>query len=158
MSEKKGGNPLYGIGGVTLLTVLLVLCLTLFSVLALSSAQADKRLSEKNAEAVRAYYAADNLMLEMMKQIEGMWPSDGRRPIASDVAIRLVNHYNLEVETEGDGLFVHAEATVQETQTLIVELYLGPDGSGPRWEIRKWQIIPPEQDEGDIFNLPLFVP
>ena len=158
MSEKKGGNPLYGIGGVTLLTVLLVLCLTIFAVLALSSAQADHRLSEKSAAAVAAYYTVENQAHEMMAQIEGMWPLDGRRPLATDVEVRLVAHYDLQVEAEGDGLLINAEFSVQETQTLQIEAFLGPGGAGGRWEIRKWQMLPPEQDEGDIDFLILWQP
>jgi len=157
MSEKKS-NPLYGIGGVTLLTVLLVLCLTLFSVLALSSAQADRRLSEKNAASVTAYYETENQIYQMMRQIEGMWPAGNRRPIASDVEIRLVSKYDVQVEAEGDGLVVYAEMSVMETQTLQIEAYIGPDGNDGRWEIRQWQLLPPEQDESDIGFLNLWEP
>ncbi|MCL1804792.1 MAG: hypothetical protein FWG28_02135 [Clostridiales bacterium] len=157
MSEKKG-NPLYGIGGVTLLTVLLVLCLTLFSVLALSSAQADRRLSEKSAASVTAYYESENQILEMMRQIEGMWPAGHRRPQASDISVRLASKYDVWVDTEGDGLIIYTELPVMETQTLQVEAYIGPGGDGGRWEVRQWQLLPPEQDEGDMGFLILWEP
>lgn len=48
-----------GVGVVTILTVLLVLCLTVFSALTLSTARADLALSHRNADTVQAYYAAD---------------------------------------------------------------------------------------------------
>ncbi|MEG2000330.1 MAG: hypothetical protein RR053_02925 [Evtepia sp.] len=48
-----------GIGVITVFTVLIVLCLAVFSALTLSCARADLRLSQLNAEAVTAYYAAD---------------------------------------------------------------------------------------------------
>lgn len=48
-----------GIGLTSILTVLLVLVLSIFSVLSLFTAQADERLSRANADAVSAYYAAD---------------------------------------------------------------------------------------------------
>lgn len=58
--EKKNSLPSpIGIGVITLITVLLVLCLTIFSILTYSSAQADMQLSQVNADAVSAYYKAD---------------------------------------------------------------------------------------------------
>jgi hypothetical protein len=48
-----------GVGVVTILTVLLVLCLTVFSALTLSTARSDLALSHRNADTVRAYYEAD---------------------------------------------------------------------------------------------------
>lgn len=48
-----------GVGAVTILTVLLVLCLTVFSALTLSAARADLALSRRNADTVQAYYRAD---------------------------------------------------------------------------------------------------
>jgi hypothetical protein len=158
MSENKSKGPLYGIGGVTLLTVLLILCLTLFAVLALSSAQADHRLSEKSAAAVTTYYETENHALEMLRQIEEMWPSGNRKPMALDVEAKLTPEYGLQVDNEGEGLRISAEMPVMETQTLQIEVYLGPGGSGNRWEVRIWKLLPTEQDEGDVFNLPLYIP
>ncbi len=43
----------------SVLTVLLALCLTLFSTLTLAAARSDLALSEKNAGTVTAYYQAD---------------------------------------------------------------------------------------------------
>lgn len=48
-----------GIGVITVFTVLLVLTLSVFSALTLTTARADLALSNTNAETVRAYYAAD---------------------------------------------------------------------------------------------------
>ena len=158
MSERKSNGPLYGIGGVTLLTVLLILCLTLFAVLALSSAQADRRLSEKNAAAVTAYYDTENSALELLAQIEGMWASGQRKPAASEVAAKLTVSYDVQVLDEGAGLRIDVNMPMLETQTLQIEAYLGPGGRNSRWEVRKWQLLPPVQNEGDEAKLPLFVP
>lgn len=48
-----------GIGMITILTVLLTLCLAIFSALTLASAGTDFRLSKVAADKTRAYYAAD---------------------------------------------------------------------------------------------------
>ena len=56
--EGKNGSPL-GVGVIAVVTVLLVLCLSIFSALTLTTARADLSLSRINAETVSAWYAAD---------------------------------------------------------------------------------------------------
>lgn len=46
-------------GGISLLAVFAVLCLTVFALLSISTVQANKRLSEASAKSVAAYYEAD---------------------------------------------------------------------------------------------------
>lgn len=66
---KGKGNP-FGVGIATILTVLLVLCLTVFSALALSSARADLALSRTGADTIAAYYAADAKAAALYQQFE----------------------------------------------------------------------------------------
>ena len=47
------------VGGSSLLVIFAVLCLTVFALLAISTVQADDRLSRASVEAVTAYYEAD---------------------------------------------------------------------------------------------------
>lgn len=56
--KEKSASPA-GIGVLTVLTILLVLTLAVFSVLTYSSAHADLSLSRVNADTVRAFYEAD---------------------------------------------------------------------------------------------------
>ena len=58
MKRETGTAPV-GTGAITVLTVLLVLCLCVFSALTLSTAQGDLSLSERNAQMVTAWYQAD---------------------------------------------------------------------------------------------------
>ena len=55
---KKEGAPL-GAGVSSMLMLFVILCLTVFGVLAYMTALADNRLTLRSAEAVKAYYAAD---------------------------------------------------------------------------------------------------
>ena len=48
-----------GLGAITIATMLLVSALATFSILTLSTAQADSRLSQTHADAMTRYYAAD---------------------------------------------------------------------------------------------------
>lgn len=58
MRQSQAPSP-FGVGIITIITVLLVLTLSIFAALTLSSARADLALSRINAGTVRAYYEAD---------------------------------------------------------------------------------------------------
>lgn len=58
MKQNKRFSPPM-IGGSSLLVIFAILCLTVFTLLALSTVQADNRLSEASIEAVTNYYQAD---------------------------------------------------------------------------------------------------
>ena len=66
MSNPKS-SPI-GVGVLTVLTVLLVLILAVFSALTYASAKADLALSQKNADTVTAYYAADGEARKLLDQ------------------------------------------------------------------------------------------
>jgi hypothetical protein len=55
--ERNATAPAFGASA--LLVIFSVLCLTVFAMLSLSTAQAERRLSDTSAAAARAYYAAD---------------------------------------------------------------------------------------------------
>jgi len=60
MQIKKDYKQRIQFGTTSLLLIFTVLCLVVFSILSLASAKADYRLSVKNEESVKAYYAADS--------------------------------------------------------------------------------------------------
>ena len=63
------------VGGSSLLVIFAVLCLTVFALLGLSTVQADRRLSDASAQAVRAYYEADVQAETILAQLrEGRMP------------------------------------------------------------------------------------
>ncbi len=53
-------NRFSGLGLASLLTAILLICMTVFSTLCLSSARADKRLSDSYCDSISDYYAAEN--------------------------------------------------------------------------------------------------
>lgn len=55
--DRRQESP-FGVGIITIITVLLVLTLSIFAALTLTTAKADLALSEINAETVQSYYAA----------------------------------------------------------------------------------------------------
>lgn len=97
MSEK-GSSPI-GVGVLTVLTVLLVLTLAVFSALTYTSARADLALSRTNAGTVAAYYAADAEAAALLEEFrEGL---------------------------EGE---LEATLPMTEAQSLYIHLSRGPDG------------------------------
>jgi hypothetical protein len=161
MSDKKGG-PLFGIGGLTLLTVLLVLCLTMFSVLSFSAAQADGRLSRKNAAVVSAFYQADLRAVEMMWKAERVWLPGAPAPLYEHFGF-LEAEYGAWIDISDEGLMIFAEVPVYEGSYLWLSLFMnrgesGDAGGAGRWVIYEWQVLPPDQDLGGMSTLPVWMP
>lgn len=104
------------IGGSSLLVIFAVLCLTVFALLSLGTVQAEKRLSDKAAEAVTDYYAAD---LE-----------------AQRVFARLRAGEKLSGVREEDNVYSYG-CPISENQTLLVQLRK----NGDIWNVLRWQAV-----------------
>ena len=105
------------VGGSSLLTIFAILCLTIFTLLALSTAQADGRLSDASIKAVSDYYAAEleaEKILAMLRQ--------GKMP---DGVTRQEDIYSYSCR-------------ISDTQDLFVEVILGND----TWTTLRWQAVP----------------
>ena len=156
MTEKKSA-PLFGIGSVTLLTVLLVLCLTIFAVLALSSAQADLRLSEKNAASVSAYYTADMQAMEMLAEAANLWSAGTAKPTVAQMESLLQPIYDEVYAADGnDGITLFADLRIQENQLLRIEATLHAPGTAERWTIYTWQVSPESDNLIEFEPLPVW--
>lgn len=100
MGEQEKASSPVGVGVLTILTVLLVLALAVFSALTFSSARADLALSKTNAETIAAYYAAD---------------AEARRQKAEFVA--------------GTSGALEATIPMTDAQSLYIHLQREPDGT-----------------------------
>ena len=110
---RKSDTPA-AVGGSSLLVIFAVLCLTIFALLSLSTVQADGRLTQSAAKAVKAYYDADAKAEEIL--------ADLRRGVVAD-----------GVEQNGDCYTYVCE--VSQTQKLTVTVRIYTDG----YEILQWQ-------------------
>lgn len=104
------------VGGSSLLVIFAVLTLSVFALLSLSTAQAEKRLSDAAAQSVTAYYGADCQ--------------------AEEVFARLRNGETVEGVTQDDNIYRY-RCYISENQYLAVELKEA-DGI---WQILRWQSI-----------------
>lgn len=115
MDKPKGFSP-PAVGGSSLLVIFAVLCLTTFSLLALSSAQANGRLADAATKAVTDYYQADRQAEILLAQLrQGEIPPGVTR----------------------EGPRYTYSCPISDTQTLAVEVQL----EGSDYTILRWQAI-----------------
>lgn len=104
------------VGGSSLMVIFAVLCLTVFALLSLSTAQAGSRLSTASAEAVSAYYQADCEAEELLARL--------RRGELPQQVTRAGDRYSYL-------------CPISDTQALAVEVLL----SGREYTILRWQAV-----------------
>ena len=127
MDNQKTRAPM--VGGSSLLVVFAILCLTVFALLGFSTVQADKRLSDASADAVKAYYAADTQAEMILAQLRA-----GELP--EGVTLKNGNYYYV--------------CPVSKTQELQVEVRI----NGAMWEILRWQTVSTAKwDEGETLSV-----
>lgn len=114
---REGRNPAPIVGGSSLLVIFAVLCLTVFAMLSLTQAQADRRLAQNSWSAVTGYYRADCQAQEILSQLRA-----GERPDS--------------VTAEGEGVFSYA-CPISDAQTLEVRVRL----AGESYEILAWRAV-----------------
>lgn len=105
------------IGGVSLLVVFAVLCLTIFALLGLTTVQADIRLASASAQAVTDYYAADCAAQEILARLRAGELPDGVSAV---------------------GELYSYSCPISETLELQVEVQV----SGPSYEVLRWTASP----------------
>ncbi|WP_297872336.1 hypothetical protein [uncultured Oscillibacter sp.] len=109
------------VGGVSLLVVFAVLCLTVFALLSLTTVRADVRLADASAQAVSDYYAADCQAQEILARLRAGETPDG---------------VTWSSPMEGGETEYSYTVSISNTQELQVEVLVWPDG---RWSVQRWQ-------------------
>ena len=104
------------VGGISLLVVFAVLCLTVFALLSLSTVRADSRLADSSAQAIEDYYAADCAAQEILARLRNGEVPEG-------------------VAWNSQGVYSY-DCPISDTQSLSVEVQLDEDGS---YTILRWQ-------------------
>lgn len=127
MDKKQKFHP-PAVGGSSLLVIFAVLCLTVFSLLSLSTVLAERRLAAASAQAVAAYYRAD-------AEAEGIFARLRNGELPENVVIT-GNQYQYECVVSGN-------------RQLLVELeYRNGD-----WKILRWQeVVRAPKFQGDSKN------
>lgn len=119
------------VGGISLLVVFAVLCLTVFALLALTTAQANVRLADASARAVEEYYAADCKAQEILALLRG-----GERPEGVQIS----------------GVIASYAVPLSDTQELQVDVALDSllsDTAADGYTVLRWQVVSTEEWESD---------
>lgn len=146
MSKRSGSFGL-GTGGASILVIFVLLCLTTFATLSIVSANADYKLTQRNAQAVQEYYAADLLAGERLAQIDavlaGPAPFEEGTP-AERFHNRLLEqgYENVTVQETPAGVRLSYAVPMSNTRELQVALLVAEDDS---WSIEAWQTVTTEE-------------
>lgn len=155
-THKVGGM---NVGVISLLMIFMILCLTTFAVLAISTVYAEQNLSTRNQLSIEEYYTAENRGQEFLAWLDGQLISLAEQhgdaesfyenlPLAlaaSDLALT----YDSRAHTLSLAL-----AVSQRTE-LTVQLGILPPGEAARYERLVWKIKPvtdTEQEKRPIWN------
>ena len=97
--KQKESISIPAFGGSSLLVIFAVLCLIVFALLSLSTAQAERRLADAAAGAVTEYYAADLQAQEIFARLQSGENIDGVRRSGDryDYCCRISENQVLEV-------------------------------------------------------------
>ena len=114
-----------GVGAITILNILLVVMLCVFSVLTLSSARADMALSKRSADSVEAYYAADAEAVRLYRAFaEGSEPElETEVPAGDRQTIRL--HFARAADGEPEILAWQLVPAAQNADSLTLNVWGG---------------------------------
>lgn len=130
MNDKKS-FPAIGVGVITLFTVLIILCVSVFAVLSVVSARADYRISRRNAQTVSDYYAADLLAARAESYAaDVIWQKGGDRP-DGDVFEQELGQYlgvSVTARESGGGITLSFELPAGDDRVLRAELYMPSGG------------------------------
>ncbi len=129
------GNVRAGTGGVSILAIFVVLCLTTLAALSLVSAQADSSLAEKASLSTEQYYAADAGAEEKLAEIVGIANGGG------DWQATLAGMGYVIEEADG-AVVVSFDENINDAKELKVEIEIGIGSDGEptgEWKRLHWQ-------------------
>lgn len=158
MKTKKHQTSFVNIGLSSLMIVFLVLCLTTFAILSLSSSKSDYSFSEKFAKHRSAYYdassRAESVNAQIDEQMDVIWqtsPKDAYIPtLLQTLADLKPDNTDLTVQTENGIHTISYQVPMTDRQALSVVLQiLDPSRDDTYYKILSWQEISTVEWNGD---------
>jgi hypothetical protein len=134
MSKRVASRSAVGVGLSTLVTIMVAVLLTTFSVLTLVSARADLRLSSRAVASTQSYYAADGEAEHWLAAVDA-FAQEGHADLGGDLGAA-----GYQVSATEDGRVKLAEVfSIDEKRDLVVEIALDTTGE---IDILRWQSVP----------------
>ena len=131
----------------SILAILVILVLVVFSALSIATSKADLKLSQKTSDGVKAFYEADAAAEDMMAEVAAAIKSGSgwQSKLPADV---------YEFSAAGGGTLIMYTVSIDANRNLNVRLLA--DGNG-RLSRELWQVVPAREWVPDN-NLNLFMP
>ncbi|MCL1807193.1 MAG: hypothetical protein FWG31_05775 [Oscillospiraceae bacterium] len=138
------GKEGMGVGSASLILIFAVLCLTIFALISLTSAENDKVLTEVNAELVAAYYEADTLAEYILDEI-----------LSADVIPETIRGIDIKetVDFFTDESIIAFRCPVTEEKELYVQLSIDMFGYA---EILNWKMQDTQEWSDEDDKLPVW--
>ncbi|MDR3037417.1 MAG: hypothetical protein LBU31_03290 [Coriobacteriales bacterium] len=134
MSARLASRSAIGVGLSTLVTIMVAVLLTTFSVLALVSARADLKLSNKVVESTQSYYAADSQAEQWLAELNA-FVATGHPDLVERLALAGYTATTIE-----DGRVLVTGVFFLDTgRDLVVEVAFNSMGDR---DILRWQSTP----------------
>lgn len=129
------------VGGGSIILILLIFALSIFSVLSIRASANEFRLASKTADSVSEYYSADTKATELLARIcnLGTFLQEDIETYLSDV-----EEVTSVMEAEDGGTIVEYQVSINEKATLGVSVHLLLDGTH---NILKWKMS--QEDDGE---------
>jgi hypothetical protein len=122
------------IGGASIIMVFSVLCLTIFSVLTLVSANAESSLANKSVKVVTDFYKADELATEKLASVYQIVDEQSSLQNAK-VNIEKISK-DILVDEKNNILYISYFETIDDSQQLAVALRV----DGKKVDIVNWKV------------------
>ncbi len=140
MSSKNKSNGFPNIGLSSLLIVFLILCLTTFALLALSTAKSDDTLSKKLADHRTDYYAASSQAEEILAQIDAILEQKQNQSLAG-TDFSNIDNTSISINTEENLDVLSYSVPMKNDQILSIKLQItGPEESEHYYKILEWKV------------------
>jgi hypothetical protein len=133
-------------GVTSIIAILVILVLIVFAALSVTTSKADKRLSEKMAVSVTAYYEADTKAEELTANIADLFSSYLSEPEAKDFKSWASTETEYVITEKPDGIHVTFTVPIDEGRNLDVELLIASDGTVTK---KLWQVVTSGDWEND---------
>ena len=131
----------------SIIAILVILLLVVFSILALTTARADLLLSQKSSNSIKAYYDADSAAEDRLAEVATAVSGGGDWQAA-------LKKEGYELSSAENGIIISYTVPIDEYRKLNVELFAGPDGKLTR---TLWQVAPAKEWIADE-SVNLYIP
>lgn len=150
-------NP--GVGAASILMIFVILCVTVFGILSFSSARSDWKLTQKNAESIQKYYAADAKAQELLRELDTRMiqltlehPSIDATTLAKELSKNPLRFIALEETDTPERL----AATIPMGELQEIQLEVELSSSPPHYRVVRYQLTPSAEWSGDNQPLPVW--